>query len=297
MKRQVEGSVDRRQAIASLGAMFAAGVGLSRQWPAALTPSPGAGAMPVDRPGVQLYTVRREMERSVEATLARVAEIGYREVEFAGLFDRPAADVGRLLAANGLTAPAMHIGLDRVRGDWDRTIDDASRLGAPALVVPSIPSSERSVEGYKRLAAEFNKAGESARARGLSFAYHNHDFEFARLGDTTGHAILLRECDPGLVSFELDLFWITKAGVDAAGYVAAHPGRFPLVHVKDMAADGSMTEVGRGVIDFQRIFTAARGTIRHYFVEHDNPADPFGSITTSLASLRQYTTGNDHEQT
>jgi sugar phosphate isomerase/epimerase len=149
-----------------------------------------------------------------------------------------------------------------------------------------VPPEERSsVDAARKLGEEFNRAGEAARTRGLTFAYHNHDYEFAPLGSTTCYDVLLATCDPKLVEFELDLFWITKAGKDPLTYLAQQPGRFPMVHVKDMAADGAMVDVGAGTIDFAKIFAAANGGIRHYFVEHDNPADPFGSIAASYAAL------------
>lgn len=247
-------------------------------------------AFGIDRPGLQLYTVRGEMQKGVEATLERVARIGYREVEFAGYFGKPPAEIARILKATGLTAPATHVGRDTLGARWGQTLDEGAAVGHRYMVVPSVPAADRvSADSYKRLAEEFNRAGEAAAKRGMAFAYHNHDFEFRPLGDTDGFAVLLRECDPTLVHFELDLFWITRAGRDPVAYMTQHPGRFSLVHVKDMKADGAMTEVGAGTIPFQRIFDAAKGSIRHFFVEHDNPQSPFESITASLAALRRYT--------
>ncbi len=240
-------------------------------------------------PGVQLYTVRSEMQKGVERTLERVATIGYREVEFAGYFNKKPAEIAQLLKANKLTAPAAHVDRGAIGAGWDKVLDDAAAAGHQWVIVAWVPEKDRgSVEAYKRLAGEFNVAGAAATRQGLSFAYHNHEFEFARVGDTNGHAVLLKECDPALVHFELDLFWATKAGVDVVAYVKQHAKRFPLVHVKDMTAGGVMTEVGSGTIPFQKIFDAANGRIRHFFVEHDEPAVPFDSISTSLAALRRY---------
>jgi sugar phosphate isomerase/epimerase len=241
-------------------------------------------------PGVQLYTVRSEMEKSVERTLARVAEIGYREVEFAGYFKKSPAEIAALLKSSGLQAPAAHVDRTPIGGPWNKVLDDAATAGHQWVIIAWVPEADRaSVDSYKRVAAEFNARAAAARQRGLRFAYHNHDFEFTPLGNTNGHAVLMAECDPALVQFELDLYWITKAGRNAAEYVRQHPGRFPLVHVKDMKAGGAMTEVGAGTIDFQRIIDAATGGIRHFFVEHDEPTSPFGSISTSLNALRKLT--------
>ena len=253
-------------------------------------PRPGISSPPakIARPGLQLYTLRSEMEKSVDATLAKVAQLGFKEMEFAGYFKKTPAQIAALLQANGLTAPSAHVDRNAIGNGWPELLDNAARMGHQWVVVAYIPEADRaSADSYKRLAGEFNTAAAAAKQRGISFAYHNHDFEFAPLGPTNGHAVLLAECDRSLVQFELDLFWITKARQDAAAYVARHPGRFPLVHVKDMMADGSMTEVGSGTIDFQKIFTAARGGIKHFFVEHDNPKLPFESVEKSVQALRR----------
>jgi sugar phosphate isomerase/epimerase len=273
--------ITRREALVRLGAVAALGAvalpGVSCR---------GLNARGLQTIGVQLYTVRKEMERSVEQTLARVAEIGYKEVELAGLFRRTPAQFAELLKASGLTAPSGHLGLDVMRTAWDKTLDDAATVGHKYVVVAWVPPEERaSVDAVRKLGEDFNRAGEAARKRGMTFAYHNHDFEFAPLGSTTCYDVLLATCEPSLVEFELDLFWITKAGKDPLAYLAQQPGRFSMVHVKDMTADGSMVDVGAGTIDFAKIFAAANGGIKHYFVEHDNPSDPFASIAASYRAL------------
>jgi sugar phosphate isomerase/epimerase len=274
--------ITRREALARLGAAAALGSvvlpGMSCR---------GLSAHGLQTIGLQLYTVRKEMERSVEQTLARVAEIGYKEVELAGLFQRTPAQFAAMLKANDLTAPAAHLGLDVMRTAWDQALDDAATLGHRYVLVAWVPPEERSsVDAARKLGEDFNRAGEAARKRGLAFAYHNHDFEFAPLGSTTCYDVLLATCDPALVSFELDLFWITKAGKDPVAYLTRYPGRFPMVHVKDMTADGTMVDVGKGTIDFAKIFAVADGGIKHYFVEHDNPPDPFASIAASYRALQ-----------
>jgi sugar phosphate isomerase/epimerase len=276
--------LNRRTAVQWMGALAAASwVGDPR---GGMSPPVGPDAAPVT-PGVQLYTVRSEMQKSVERTLTRVAEIGYREVEFAGYFNKKPSEIAALLKANGLTAPAAHVDRAALGDPWNRALDAAVAAGHQWVIIASVPVADRgSVQSYQRLAEEFNRRAAAAKTRGLSFAYHNHDFEFTPLDGTTGHAVLMRDCDPALVQFELDLYWITKAGGAAAEYVQRYPGRFPLVHMKDMAAGGAMVEVGAGTIPFQRIFDAAKGGIRHFFVEHDNPASPFDSITRSVNTLR-----------
>lgn len=239
--------------------------------------------------GLQLYTVRSEMEKSVETTLERVAAIGYREVEFAGYFGRSPEQIRDALRSNGLAAPAGHVSLDALRDDADAVFDAARRAGHGYVVVPWIVESDReSLSAVQRTAESFNRIAERARAAGLRFAYHNHDFEFEHVEGRVMFDVLLEETDPDLVAIELDLYWTVKGGADPLAYFARYPGRFPLVHVKDMDEAGAMVDVGAGKIDFERIFAqSGEAGIRHYFVEHDRPSDPFGSIEASFGYLRR----------
>ncbi len=259
---------------------------------------PGAASLEVrlragrlDRIGVQLYTVREGMAQDVEGTLAKVAEIGYREVEFAGYFHRAPKAVRAALDAAGLAAPSAHIGFDALGEPWRKTLDDALVVGHRYLVVPWIPEEQRrTLDGYRRVGEVFNRAGEEARKAGVQFAYHNHSYEFPILEGRVPYDVLLQASDPQNVQLELDLYWLMSAGGDPLAYFARWPGRFPMVHVKDM--DGTpqhgMVDVGSGVIDWKRLFArrAAAG-IRHFFVEHDEPASPFDSIRASYTYLRQ----------
>lgn len=237
--------------------------------------------------GVQLYTVRRAMQDSVERTLEQVARIGYKEVEFAGYFGRSAKDIRTLLDANGLTAPSAHSAdLNSIRNRFAQVLDDAATVGHRYVICASLPRSEQTEDGYKRIAAEFNRAGEQAAKSEIMVGFHNHDGEFAPSGSTTGYDILLAECDPKLVTMQMDLFWTVKAGKDPLAYFAKHPGRFSSVHVKDMAAGGTMVDVGAGQLPFARYFAQSKQAgIRHYFVEHDSPADPMASIAASYRYL------------
>ena len=240
--------------------------------------------------GIQLYTVRDQMKSGVDATLARIAGIGYKEVEFAGYFDKTPAQIAAQLKATGLRAPSSHISLDVIRNQWPQTLDAAAEVGHEYLVCAYIDAKERTLDSYNRIADEFNKAAEQAKAHKINFAYHNHDFEFTSLGDVLPYDLLLKKCDARLVLMEMDLFWINKAGHDPLAYFAKHPGRFHLVHVKDMTADGSMVAVGAGKIPFASYFAKApQAGIKHYFVEHDNPGDAFASAEQSFKYLKALT--------
>lgn len=245
----------------------------------------------LDRIGIQLYTVRRDLQRDVEGTLARVAKIGFREVEFAGFPQGSGGSLRAILDRHGLTAPSGHVPLQAIRAEWDRTLDDAAAVGQGYVVVAFISPAERKTpDDWKRVAALFNKAGEASRARRIQFAYHNHDFEFAPLEGTIGYDILLAETDPTLVQFEMDLYWITRGGRDPLDYFAKYPGRFPLLHVKDMTPEPArgFADLGKGVIDFKRIFRrAAQAGAKHFFYEQDvTPGPAFDSARAGYAYLK-----------
>ncbi len=238
-------------------------------------------------PGLQLYTVRDLMEQSVPETLTAVAEAGYREVEFAGYFDQSPARIRNWLDDNGLTAPATHLPFEKLDSGWQESLDVAAVLGHRYLVIPWIPGGRRrGLDDYHRLAEAFNEAGRTARDAGFRFAYHNHDFEFASMDGQIPFDLLVSQTDPDLVEFELDIFWLVQGQGDPLDYFTRYPGRFTMLHVKDMAEDGSMVDVGDGVIDWATIFQAAGPAgIKHYFIEHDEPADSLESIQRSLQHL------------
>ena len=270
----------------------AAGLGGALMLPAILSgmPSDEGTSRRLRKIGVQLYTVRDQMKQSVDVTLARVAGIGYQEVEFAGYFDKSPKQIAAQLKTTGLRAPSAHISLDDIRNRWPQALDIASEIGHEYLVCAYIDAKERTLDGYNRIADEFNRAATQAKAHRIAFAYHNHDFEFTSLGDVLPYDLLLTKCDATLVQMEMDLFWINKAGRDPLAYFAKYPGRFPLVHVKDMMADGTMTDVGAGKIPFATYFARTQQAgIRHYFVEHDNPGDAFASIERSVKYLKALT--------
>lgn len=259
----------------------------------------------IPNPGVQLYTVRGEMEQDFRGTLERIAAMGYREVEFAGYFDRPPQAIRSLLAELKLTAPSAHVGDVLLGPEAQRTIDDAVAVGHRYLVYPWVPESAwRDLDGWHRRAEAFNRAGELCRKAGLQFCYHNHHFEFATVNGTRPYDLLLAECDAALVQMELDLFWAAAARQDPLALLRAHPGRFPMVHLKQLKAlplltggdvlsmkmddaHTRMADVGPGVIDFRRLLAdpATRG-IQHFFVEHDQPKAPMASIEASLRYVR-----------
>lgn len=251
----------------------------------ARTPIPDPG--PLTPLGLQLYTVRADMERDFEGTLARVAEIGYREVEFANYFNRTPSQIRATLERNHLTAPGMHIEYRDLQRDPARTLETTRAVGHEYAVVAWIAEDERrTLDGWRRVADGFNRAARQAQSAGLKLAYHNHSYEFEPLGGRLPYDVLLENTDPELVKLEMDLYWITQGGQDPLTYFARYPGRITLVHLKDMTTDRRMVDVGAGAIDWPRILRQRQQAgIRHYFVEHDEPADAFASITASYRYL------------
>jgi sugar phosphate isomerase/epimerase len=280
--------IDRRAFLGTLGAASLAGVRLD--------------AKKIQRLGMQLYTVRAEMEKSVDETLAKVAAIGYKEVEFAGYFKRTPGQIRDALKQNGLSAPAAHVDYPSLAEDkLQAVLDTAHTIGHQYLVNPWIDEALRKEPDiWKRVAETYNRAGAAAKKAGIQFAYHNHHFEFAPVNGKLPYDLLLEQCDPNLVKMELDLCWISAAGKDPLEYFRRYPGRFPLVHVKGLTkkpeAGGAapiqsvmpdLTDVGtHDMIDWKRIFAKSdQAGIRHYFVEHDVPKEPFESLKASYGYL------------
>ena len=270
----------RRSFLATAGAL--AGLAAFRRAAESLPVSAASRTAPrrLERIGIELYTVRREMQRDMPGTIAAIAAMGYREVEFAGYFGRSNAEVRQLLAANNLTSPSTHVGFDLMKVDWDKTFDDALAKGHQFITVPSPPNGvANTLDAWRRVADDFNRAGERALARGLRFAYHNHYTEFAAIDGQLPFDVLLANTDAKLVSFQMDVFWVIRGGGDPRALIRQHPTRFPMLHIKDSggAPEHNQVDVGAGKIDFAGILRedlAQQHVVQHVFVEHDQPADP-----------------------
>ena len=279
--------MDRRGFVATLAALLTAGWGgVGHRGALRDHPRPDTRVR-LPPLGIQLYTLRSLLEADFAGTIAALARIGYGEVEFAGLYGQRARDVRALLDRQGLKAPSGHYGIPAITDTLAQTIAEARTLGHQYVVVPWLPEDLRNADGYARIADTFNRAGEKLRKAGIFLGYHNHWFEFEPLaGGRSGYDILLEQTDPALVTMELDLFWIRKGGGDALGYFAKHRGRFRLIHIKDMAGDGTMVDVGQGVMNWPALLEAAkRAGVRHRFVEHDEAEDPLGFASASFAFM------------
>ena len=285
--------MNRRDFLRTTVTGFAIGA-MSSQFPESLFASPYG--KPV---GLQLYTVRDQLDKDVAGTIQQIAKIGYKDVEIYSLYGKSPAEFLKILNDNGITASSGHYLLPDVKTKWDQRVEDAQALGLKYMVNAILePEDRKSFDDYKRLVDVFNKAGEKTRAAGIQFCYHNHNFEFKKYGNTTAYEYLLNTLDPKLVKFEMDCFWVTHAGHDPVAYFKKYPGRFPLLHIKDMkdkptashefdARMGLFAPVGQGTIDWKRIFVGARqGGMQHYYVEQDYcEQPPLEAVTISYDYL------------
>lgn len=223
------------------------------------------GKIPV---GLQLYTVRDECQKDFPGTLRRVAEIGYQGVELAGTYGLSAQDLKKLLDELGLQCAGNHTG-ERDAGkvaELNKTLG-CTCVGGPALPPGGFPTD---VESVRAAAAHMNQVGEEYRKRGLRLYYHNHDHEFKQLDGKYILDWFYENTDSALVLAEIDVYWVQFAGVDPAAYLRKYPGRCPLVHIKDMDASRTFTEVGSGILDWDAIFAACQEVgAQWYIVEQD----------------------------
>lgn len=250
--------------------------------------TPQGQHLPKSAIGIQLYTVRSLMSESVEKTLAFLAGVGYAEVEPAGLFGKTPAQFRRILDENHLRAPSAHVSIPYDKAARQQLFEGARTIGQKWVTQAYFGGD--SIDAYKAFADHLNQAGEEARQQGLRIAYHNHSGEFAPKNGKVPYYVLLQETDPHLVDFELDIYWAVTGGADPVALFDRFPKRFKLSHVKDRAPDGSFADVGKGTIDFGRIFAAKSvAGLHHYFVERDSQPHPKETARDSYQYLRQLT--------
>jgi sugar phosphate isomerase/epimerase len=267
--------------------------------------------------GLQLSTVTPLMLKDFEGTIARVAEIGYREVEFSamGFLGRPVEYVQSLLAENQLSAGVGRVvprlpegffalpmqeamGVYRQRGGLEFFIDNvkhsldiALAMNQKFLNLPAfMPDAFTSLDGVKRVVDLLNEAGDMCAEQGVLFGYHNHDWEFAEVEGVIPFDYMLANTPADKVGYQLDVYWVTKAGHDPVSLLGDHAGRFPSLHLKDIDAQGDFANVGSGLIDFPRVVRAAlKQNTSHFFVERDNPPTPESAIVESYNYLSKMT--------
>lgn len=260
-------------------------------------------AKPTGTLGLQLYSLREYLPKDVKGVIEKVAKAGYSKVETYGYskangyWGLPAKDFGALLKANGLTSPSGHFDLGSyfVKGDTEIVktyIESAHAVGQQYVIVPWMPNElVKTLDGCKKVAERLNKLGEMCKAAGLKTGYHNHDFEFKPVENTTFYNVLLSDTDASLVPLEMDIYWVARGGLDAVKLLNNYKGRFKLVHVKDRDKTNPKlnTEIGNGDIDYKSILQAAKKSgVQHLIVEQENftNIDPYVSIAKSASYLK-----------
>jgi sugar phosphate isomerase/epimerase len=253
--------------------------------------------------GLQLYSLRDQLPKDVKGVIAQVAKAGYSEVETFGysaqngFWGLSAKDFSALLKANGLKTPSGHYGLDEFFGagkmdQFNSYIDAALATGQTYIVVPSLNHDFiKTAADFNSIADKLNKAAAVCKTHGLKLGYHNHNFEWKETEGTTFYDTILAKTDPTLVSMEMDIYWVVRAGHDPVKIFEKHPGRFAMVHVKDMdkANNELNTEIGSGTIDFKTILGKAQlAGIKHFIVEQENyiNIDPYKSLAQSSAYMK-----------
>lgn len=242
---------------------------------------------------LQLYTVRDEMAKDFRGTVRKVAAMGYAGVEFAGTGDLSAEEIKALLDETGLKPAGFHSSLAALETQFGDILRTCQVIGSKYVGVAYLPEDQRSLGGYRMAAQALNKYGAAFQEAGIQIYYHNHAFEFEPVEGQRGIDILYNETIPELVGLEIDVYWVAYAGASPAELIAKYPGRFPLIHLKDMTGQGAertWAEVGAGTIDFQPIFQAAEANPpAWYIVEQDRCAGPsLQSAELSLKNLKAW---------
>ena len=248
--------------------------------------------------GLEIYTVRDLFAKDPAGTLKQVAAAGYKEVEFSPSI-KPSL-MNSLLRDAGLSAPSVYVDHPKAIDDWKKTVDLARDYGVRYVVVGDNPRLD--ADAWKRRAELYNQCGKLAQNAGMQFCYHAHYNEYARVDNTSGYDIMLSSCDAKLLNMEMDIFWATYAGVDPLNYWKLYPGRFPLLHVKDLyknvavnphedppsSGPNPFAPVGQGKIDWSKIFShVGEAGTKHIFVEQDIcNMPPLEAIKTSFAYLK-----------
>jgi len=252
----------------------------------------GQGGHRLDEIGLQVFTIRDEIKKDWKAALRRVAEIGYSTIESGTLYGGTVESHLAFLQQVGLKNISGGGGMTELENDLQNIIDVSLQVGRK-YVVCFWPWSETltadTPDVWLKVAERLNKFGKQCHEQGLVFAYHNHDLEFRKDADKQPYDLLLENTDPQIVNMEIDVYWMKKGGQEPVDYMQKYPGRFPLWHVKDMAADEkrSFACVGDGVIDFVELFKQAQmAGLQHFFVEEDQPKDAMACIESSYHYLK-----------
>jgi sugar phosphate isomerase/epimerase len=242
---------------------------------------------------LMMYSLHTLTEKDFLGTLPKAAEVGYRDIQLTGVFNTEASVLKAALDANGLTARSAHQRFASLQEDFDKWVKYYHTIGCTSLMTVGVPEEYRKdADSWKRAAADINTMGKKLKAEGFRFGYQNHDFELAPLGDRNALEILIEETDPDLFFIELEAYWLFYCDVDPAAFVRRYPGRFDIIHIKDMKEPHSKdnTELGTGVIDLPSLVKACKsvGGTKIFAVKQENyTMPPLESVKISLEYLKK----------
>jgi sugar phosphate isomerase/epimerase len=320
--------INKRDFLKNCGALAAGSLILQRL----PTASFFSGSQQLDRIGVQLFSIPKILEKDFAGTMKMLSKIGYKEIEFygpypfsakedierwkavtpslgfsgSGYFGFTVQQVKKILDDNGLSSPSMHTGLFTLENRMAEMAEAAQVLGTKYVILPSA-QTQTTLDGYKQQADQFNTIGASAAKYGLRFAYHNHGNGLKEMDGKIPMELILEQTDPKLVYMQMDIYWTTAGGIDPVAYLDKYPGRFRLMHIKDMikkvqfSGDGGdskqwielfpyMTDAGSGVLDLKNILSHAKKSgVEHYIVERDlapNPEEALGKAYQYVSGLK-----------
>ncbi len=236
--------------------------------------------------GLQLYSLHEYTEKDFCGTVEKVAQMGYKGVEFAGYGGLKPEQVVKLLKDNGLTAYGSHIGgLPKTDAELDAEIEMNLAVGSKYLICPWQDMETR--DDALRFAEVMNRTADRLRPHGLRLGYHNHDFEFrVDQGEILLDTVLQNVAEDVFVEF--DVFWVAYAGHDPLRFIKKYAGRQPLMHLKELAADRKANvEIGAGILDFDAIIRAGMDAgVERFIIEQEEYTLPqLESCERSLKNL------------
>jgi sugar phosphate isomerase/epimerase len=280
--------------------------------------------------GLQLFSIPKLLEKDFAGTMKMIADIGYKEVELfgpypfstdeakerwkkivpsvgfsgSGFFGLSIKEVKKILGDNGLSSPSMHTDLSSLQNNMEQLAEGAHELGAMYVILPSY-ETQPNLDAYKRLADKFNDIGAHAQKLGIRFAFHNHGNGLKEMEGKIPLELIIEQTDPKSVYLQMDIYWTTAGGIDPSTLLDKYPGRYRLIHLKDMtkqarfSGDGGdpkqwielwpfMADAGSGVLDLKKIITHAKKSgVEHFILERDMVPDPDVALVKSYKYLSQ----------
>ena len=211
--------------------------------------------------GIQLWTLKDMVSSDVAGTLSALSKIGYNSLEpygFDGSFyGHSAKDFRKMCDDLGMVITSTHSGINVENAPM--YAEKAAEAGLEYIVLPSFNGRpEKTLDDFKKVAHEMNQIGEITKKAGITFGYHNHNFEFQTMEGKLPYDTLLAETDPALVTFQMDIYWVIKGGQKPEEYFEKHPGRFGLWHIKDMSNNGESCIIGNGHINFKELMKLSK---------------------------------------